>query len=386
PRLIVEIAPAVAKAAMESGIARKPIKDLQSYKNKLGHYVYRSGAAMRPLFERAKSNPCRVVYAEGEEEKVLRAVQVVINEGLAKPILIGRRDVVLQRIHRFGLRMEIDKDFELCDPQSDTRYRAYWELYHSICGRKGISVEYAKTVVRTRNTVIACLMVTRGEADAMLCGLVGQYRDHVNDVHDIIGCANGINGLYTMNMLLLDKGTIFIADTHVVHQPDAHQLVEMTCLAAKKAKGFGIDIKIALLSHSNFGSDKNPHSRIVREAVRILHQNHPDLVVEGEMQADTALDQSLRSQFLTENHLSGSANLLIMPNLDSASIAYNTLKVLANGLPVGPILLGAKLPLHIMTTAATSRSIVNLTAIVVDDANLFARGKKTKNKKALTKG
>ncbi|MEM7072229.1 MAG: NADP-dependent malic enzyme, partial [Pseudomonadota bacterium] len=371
PRLILEIAPAVAKAACESGIARRPIADFDEYRKSLIRYVYRSGTAMKPIVDRAQNAPRRVVYADGEDERILRAVQIVVDEGLAKPILIGRREVVGERIKRYGLRLQIDHDFELCDPQSDPRYREYWMLYHKLMGRKGVSREYARMVVRTRTVVIASLMLLRGEADAMLCGLVGQYHRTVEHVRNIIGCAKGMSNLYTMNMLVLDSGTVFIADTHVVFTPSVEELAEMTRLAAQKVRDFGLEPKVALLSHSNFGSSHHPDIERIRQAVQLIQNQCPDLAIEGEMHADTALDEQLRSQFLAEGRLDGAANLLIMPSLDAANIGYNLVKMLANGLSVGPIMLGAGMPLHVMTSAITTRGVVNMTVLAVDDANHY---------------
>ncbi|RED52534.1 NADP-dependent malic enzyme [Aestuariispira insulae] len=368
PRLILEVAPAVAKAAMDSGVATRPIEDMEAYEQKLSGFVYRSGTVMKPIFDRAIRNPKRVVFTEGEEERVLRAVQFIVDDGIAKPVLVGRRDVVANRIEKLGLRLRIDEDFELCDPQNDPRYREYWQLYHQLLGRNGISQDFARTVVRTRTTVIGCLMLKRGEVDAMICGTIGLFGKHLRHVQEVIGTAEGVRDLSTINMLVLNKGIVFISDTHVTEEPTAVELAEMAVLSAKEVKTFGIEPKIAMLSHSNFGSSKKASAVKVREAVEILQRDYPDLEVEGEMHADTALNEELRESFLSDSKLSGEANLMIMPNLDAANISYNMLKMLGDGLSVGPILVGAAQPVHILTPSLTVRGIVNMTAVAVADA------------------
>ncbi len=368
PRLITAIAPAVARAAMESGVATRPIEDFGEYHDRLSRFVFRSGLVMKPVFESARTDPRRVVYAEGEEERVLRAVQVAVDERLVQPVLIGRRRVVEGRIRRLGLRLRMDEDFELCDPEDDPRYDEYWSLYHSLLARKGASPDYARTVVRTRTTVIAALMVRRGEADAGICGTVGTYQRHLRHVRDVIGLRDGVRDTAALTVLILSRGTYFIADTHVMADRDAASIAEMTILAAEETRRFGVEPKIALLSHANFGSIDSASARRMREAVALLQAAHPDLEVEGEMHADAALVKDIRDRFYPECRLKGSANLLIMPSLDAANISYNLLKVLGEGLSVGPILLGTAKPVHILTPSVTTRGIVNMTALSVVDA------------------
>ncbi len=365
PRLILEVAPAVAKAAMESGVATRPIKDFEAYHQKLSEFVYRSGTVMKPIFDRAIANPKRVVYAEGEEEKVLRAVQVIVDDGIAKPVLIGRRDVVNKRIEKLGLRLEIDKDFELCDPENDNRYRDYWKMYHSIMGRSGMSPESAKVVMRTRNTAIAAVMLKRDEVDAMICGTSGMFSKHYKHVKQIIGKRTDIRDMSTVNMLVMDSGVYFIADTHISVDPTAEELAEMAEMTAEGVRHFGITPKVAMLSHSNFGSSDDVSAQKVRDAVKILQETSPDLMVEGEMHADTALDPLLRDSILPCNNLAGRANVLIAPTLDAANISYNMVKMLGDGLSVGPMLVGADKPVHILTPSLTQRGIVNMTAVAV---------------------
>ena len=376
-RLILEVAPAVAKAAMDSGVATRPIKDFEAYQQQLTGFVYRSGTVMKPMFDRAIQNPKRVVFTEGEEERVLRAVQFIIDDRIAKPVLVGRRAVVTSRIEKLGLRMQVDRDFELCDPQDDPRYREYWQLYHDLMGRQGISQDFARTVVRTRTTVIGGLMLKRGEVDAMICGTIGLFDKHLKHVNQIIGKAEGVRELSTINMLVLDKGVVFIADTHVTDNPDPEELAEMAVLAAEEVQTFGIRPKIAMLSHSNFGSSKAASAAKVREAVKILQRDYPHLEVEGEMHADTALDEELRESLLSDSKLTGEANLLIMPNLDAANISYNVLKMLGDGLSVGPVLVGSAQPVHILTPSLTVRGIVNMTAVAVVDAQMHEKAQKS---------
>ena len=367
PRLILEIAPAVAKAAMDSGVATRPITDFDAYEQQLNAFVYRSGTVMKPIFDRASSDPKRVVYSEGEEERVLRAVQVVVDDGIAKPILIGRRQVVETRIEKLGLRLKLDQDVELCDPQDDPRYREYWQTYARLTGRQGVSPEFAREAARTRTTVIGGLMVHLGHADAMICGTIGRFRDHLKYVRRTIGVRRGVRDFSTLNMLVLNKGIFFFADTHVSYDPNAEELVEMAILSADEVRRFGIEPKIAFLSHANFGSSDSPSSEKMRRAVNIL-QNETELEVEGEMHADTALNEALRESLLPHNQLKGDANLMIMPNLDAANIAYNAVKMLGDGLSVGPIMIGAAKPVHILTPSVTARGIVNMTAVAVVDS------------------
>lgn len=378
PRLILEVAPAVAKAAMDSGVATRPIEDFDLYRQQLTGFVYRSGTVMKPIFDKAIEEPKRVVYAEGEEERVLRAVQVVVDDGIARPILIGRRAVVLDRIDKLGLRLKIDRDFDLCDPESDPRYREYWTTYHEMLGRSGVSIEYAKVVVRTRTTVIGALMVHRGEADALICGTTGLFSKHFRHVKEIIGLRDGVRDMSTVNMLVLSKGVVFISDTHVTENPNAEELAEMAVLAADKVQNFGIKPKVALLSHSNFGSSTHDSAVKVRQAVEILQQKYPEMEVDGEMHADTALNQELRDTLLPGAKLTGDANLMVMPSLDAANISYNMVKMLGDGLSVGPILVGSALPAHVLTPSLTARGIVNMTAIAVVDAQKHERNANTK--------
>jgi len=368
PRLIIELPPAVAKAAMASGVATRPIKDFDAYRQHLSQFAFRSGLAMKPVFERARQNPKRVVYAEGEEERVLRAVQVAVDEGLARPILVGRPHVVQTRLQQLGLRIRAGDQFELVNPQDDPRYKDYRKTYHRLMERKGISPDAARTIVRTSSTVIAALMVRKGDADAMICGTVGRYRSHLRHVLDIIGkCEEGRN-VAALSLLILPTGTYFLCDTYVTPDPSPDEIVEMTLTAAEEVRRFGIEPKVALLSHSNFGSEGTPSALKMREALRRLHERAPKFEVEGEMHADAALSEEIRDRIFPSSKLKGRANLLVMPTLDAANIAFNAIKVLGEGLSVGPILLGAALPAHILTPSVTARGIVNMTAVAVVDA------------------
>lgn len=371
-RLILKLAPAVAKAAMDSGVARRPIIDFDAYLEKLSQFVFRSGLVMKPVFDRAKQDVRRIVYTEGEGRRVLMAVQAVVDEGVAFPILIGRRDVVLKRIEDLDLRLTIDVDFELCDPENDSRYNDYWRLYHLSQARKGVSPDYARTVVRTRNTVIGTLMVKRREADAMICGTIGRYDKHLHHITDVIGLRDGVRVPAAMSLLIMPQGTFFICDTYVTPDPTAEQIVETTLLAAEEVRRFGIEPKVALLSHSNFGSRQTESAQKMRDALSILHERAPYLEVEGEMHGDAALSDDIRERIFPNSRLKGQANLLIMPNLDAANISFNLLKVLGEGLSVGPILMGASLPAHILTPSATVRNIVNVTALAAVDAQMVA--------------
>jgi len=375
PRLILEIAPAVARAAIDTGVAARPIDDFQRYYERLSTFVYRSTMVMKPVFERARQAPKRVVYAEGEEERVLRAVQVVVDEGLAHPILIGRREVVKRRIDKLDLRLRMDEDFELTDPESDPRYREYWTLYQQIMGRKGVSPDTARTILRTNTTVIAALMIQRGEADALICGYTGIYQDHIRHIEDILGRKPQVQDLSALTMLIMPKGPVFLVDTHVNTEPSAEEMAEMAVLSAQAVRRFGIEPKIAALSHSNFGTSNADCARRARDAVAILRRDYPELEVEGEMQGDAALDASIRQRLFPESRLKGSANLFLMPSLDAANISYNLVKQLTASLSVGPMLLGVARPAHVVTPSVTARGIVNMTAIAVTDAQLASEAR-----------
>ena len=367
PRLILEIAPAVARAAMDSGVATRPLEDFKAYCEDLTRFVFRSGMIMKPIFQRAQQNPARLIYSDGEDERVLRAVQVVVDEGLAQPILVGRPAVIERRIERLALRLRPGEDFELIDPQDDPRYEDYWQTYHGIMERKGVIPDTARTVARTDTTVIAALAIHRGEADAMLCGLEGGYQKHLDHVIDIFGLAEGVRDCSAVNMLILSSGTYFLADTYVTPDPTAEEIAEMTLMAAAHVRRFGTEPKVALLSHANFGSADTPSARKMRAALALLHAQAPDLEVEGEMHGDAALNEELRQRIFPNSRLKGSANLLILPNLDAANIAYNLIKAMANGLSVGPILIGLARPAHILTPSVTARGIVNMSALAVVD-------------------
>ena len=369
-RLIEKIAPAVAKAAEESGVATRPIKDLDAYRAQLSDFVYHTGLTMRPVFSAAKANPKRVVYAEGEEERVLRAVQTVVDEGLAKPILIGRPHVIEMRIQKAGLRLKAGVHFELVNPEDDPRYHQYHTAYHELMGRNGVTPDMAKSALRRSNTLIGALLVRLGDADAMLCGTVGRFDAHLEHVRDVIGLAPNAKVFAAMNGLMLEKHTLFITDTFVNENPSAEELADITKLAAEEVRRFGQEPKVAMLSHSMFGSSKSASARKVRAAYDLLKAEVPELQVEGEIQGDAALSEDIRHHFLPKSAFAGSANLLVMPTLDAANITFNVLKMTGGqGVTVGPILLGAAKPVHILNPSATSRRIVNMTALAVADVS-----------------
>jgi len=372
PRLILKLAPAVAKAAMESGVATRPIQDFDAYLDQLGQFVFRSGLVMRPLFTRAKRAPKRIVYAEGEEERVLRAVQTVVDEGFARPLLVGRAEVVKGRIERLGLRLRQGEHFDLVDPDYDPRYNEYWRDYHRIMERRGTSPAQARTVLRTSNTVIAAMLLRKGEADAMVCGTIGQYQRHHRHVMNVIGLKEGVRTGAALSVLVLPQAPIFVCDTYVSYDPDPGEIAEMTIMAAEHVRRFGLQPKVALLSHSNFGTHEDPPAAKMRHALIEIEALAPDLEIEGEMHADAALSEEIRNVIFPNSRMKGAANLLIMPTLDAANIAFNMLKVLGEAQPIGPILLGAAKPVHILTPSATPRGIVNISAIATVDAQVAA--------------
>jgi len=370
PRLIARVAPAVAQAAMDSGVATRPLADLAAYRESLSQFVYHSGLIMKPLFAVAKAAPRRVVYAEGEDERVLRAVQIVVDEGLAQPVLIGRPMVIEQRIERLGLRICPGREFQLVNPELDPRYREYWTTYHQLTERKGVSPEYARIEMRRRNTLIGAMMMHKGEADGMLCGTFGTHALHLHYVDQVIGLAPGVRHYAAMNALVLPNRTVFLCDTYVTPDPDAEDIAEMTMLAVEEVRRFGIVPKVALLSASNFGSLDMPSSRKMQRALAILRERAPQLDVEGEMHGDAALSEEIRLKVFPGSRLRGQANLLIMPTLDAANISFNLLKTAsADGVTIGPILLGAARAVHILTPSATVRRLVNMTALTVVDAS-----------------
>jgi malate dehydrogenase (oxaloacetate-decarboxylating)(NADP+) len=375
PRLVMVLAPAVAKAAMDTGVATLPIEDLEGYANHLASSVYRSGMAMRPIFTKAKSKPMRVAYADGEDERVLRAVQHVLDENLAQPIVIGRRNVLDMRIKKLKLRMQMDEDFLVIDPENDKRYNTYWTAYHKIMERKGVTPDLAKMILRTNTTVIANLMIYLGEADAAISGLVGRYPDHLKDVVDVHGLLPGLTVPGAMSVMVTDRGTFFFCDPYVNQDPTAEQLAEMTVMAADQVRRFGLVPKVALLSHSFFGSSDSPGAVKMRKTLKLIQMTAPELEVEGEMHADHALNEEVRYKVFPDSKLVGSANLLIMPNLDTANISFNLLKVLADGQPIGPVLLGPARAAHILTPSSTTRGIINMTALAVVDAQNHELGR-----------
>ena len=368
-RLILRIAPAVAKAAEASGVAARPIKDLDAYRQSLLRFVTHTGMFMRPVFTAARANPKRIAYAEGEDERVLRAVQIGLDERLVKPVLIGRPAVIAARIERAGLRLQAGRDFEVTNPEDDARFRQYWEAYHRLNARNGVTPEMAKATVRRSNTTIAALMVHLGDADGMLCGLVGRFDSHLEHVREVIGARPGSRCVAALNALMLDRHTLFIADTFVNDDPDAEQLADIAAMAVEAVQRFGLPPRVAFLSHSSYGSSKRPAALKMRAARNLFVQRMPGVPADGELQGDAALSDDLRQTLLPDTTLSGSANILICPNLDAANILFNVLKMTGgHGITVGPILLGVNAPAHILTPSATVRRVVNMTALAVAHA------------------
>jgi len=371
PRLIIKIAPAVAKAAMDSGVATRPIADLDLYAQQLNEFVYHSGLLMKPVFSAAKAAlKNRVVLAEGEDERVLRATQVIVDERLARPVLVGRPAVIERRLERFGLRIKPGADFDLINPENDPRYRDYWEEYYRLTERRGVSQHYAQIEMRRRLTLIGVMMMHRGDADGMLCGTFGTHALHLRYIDQVIGLRPGVRNFYAMNVLLLPKRTVFICDTYVNFDPTAEQVAEMAVLAAEEIRRFGITPRAALLSHSSFGTSNQPTAVKMRHALALIQARAPELEIEGEMHGDAALSDEVRQAAFPHSRLKGEANLLLMPTVDAANIAFNLLKTAAgDGISLGPILLGAAKPVHVLTPSATVRRIVNMAALTVVDAN-----------------
>ncbi|MEM8833978.1 MAG: NADP-dependent malic enzyme, partial [Pseudomonadota bacterium] len=386
PRLGVELPIAVAQAAMDSGVATRPIEDFDAYRLKLTQFHVQSNQVMRPVFAEAQKKPQRVVYSEAEEERVLRAIQMAVDENIANPILIGRKRVLEKRIDKMSLRLEEGKDYELCDPENDPRYKDYWTTYHKLMERQGVTPAMAKNIIRTNTTAIASLMVQRGEADAMICGTVGDYADHLHQIVDIHGLKEGVETAAALRLLIMpNRGNYFVCDTHVNPDPSVEQIVEMTLLAADRVKQFGIKPKVALLCHSNFGSHRGGSAQKMREAVEIIKKRDPKLEIDGEMHADTALSTAVRDNIMPNSSLKGEANLLIMPNIEAANISFNMLKILGEGVPVGPLLLGVDKPAHILTPAVTARGILNMTAVACVEAQKDKKAAAKSSKKSPTK-
>jgi malate dehydrogenase (oxaloacetate-decarboxylating)(NADP+) len=377
PRLIVRIAPAVAKAAMDSGVAARPLKDLEAYRQQLTQFVYQSGSVMKPVFEQAKKAPKRIVFAEGEDERVLQAVQVIVDEGIAKPIVIARPAVFEKRVEKLGLRLKAGADVEIINPENDPRYKEYWSEYHQLMQRKGITPQYAKIEMRRRLTLISSMMVRKGDADGLICGTYGTTHLHLQYIDNVLGKRPGARTYAAMNALMLPERFVFMVDTHVNYDPSAEELAEITMMAAEEMRRFGITPKVALLSHSNYGTSDHPSAVKMRKVYELLKTLAPALEMDGEMHGDTALREDIRAELFPNSPLKGSANLLVMPNLDAANISYNLLKAAAgNNLAIGPILLGAARAVHILTPSTTVRRIVNMTALAVIDAQAAERSAK----------
>jgi malate dehydrogenase (oxaloacetate-decarboxylating)(NADP+) len=368
---MIKIAPAVAQAARDSGVAQRPIADMEAYRERLQSFVYASGTLMKPIFNLAKqASKKRVAYSEGEEERVLRAAQIVVDEGLARPTLIGRPKIIAQRIEKFGLRLAEGTDYDVVNVEQDARYRDFWSTYHQMTARKGVTEAIAKIEMRRRLSLIGCMLLHKGDVDGLICGTWGTNSVHLPYVDQVIGKRPGVQTYAAMNALLLPDRQFFLVDTHVNYNPSAEELADITVMAAQEIIRFGLQPKVALLSHSNFGSSDQPSALKMRHVMELLKVRAPWLEVDGEMHGDVALDEASRLKIVPSSSLAGSANLLVMPNLDSANIAYNLLKTTAGGnIAIGPILLGVAKPVHILTASTTVRRIVNMTALTVADAN-----------------
>ncbi|WP_233851618.1 NADP-dependent malic enzyme [Paraburkholderia sp. HD33-4] len=376
PRLIIKIAPAVAQAAMDSGVATRPIQDMDAYREQLATTVYRTGMVMRPVFAAAKSAPARIVFAEGEDERVLRAAQFVLLEKIAKPILVGRPSVIEMRLKKMGSKLKCGEDVEIVNPEDDPRYQKSWQAYHELGAREGVTPDVAKAAMRKFNTLIGAILVHLGDADGMICGMIGQYHTHLNFIEQVLGKADDVENFAAMNLLMLPGRNLFICDTYVNEVPTAEQLADMTMLAAREIEKFGITPKVALLSNSNFGSAPSSSSQRMAAARKLITERAPSLEIDGEMHGDAALSETIRKAAFPGTTLAGEANLLIMPNVEAANIAYNLLKVVGGeGVTVGPFLLGAEKPVHILTPAATVRRIINMTAVASANARKSVNAK-----------
>jgi malate dehydrogenase (oxaloacetate-decarboxylating)(NADP+) len=373
PRLIVELAPAVARAAMESGVATRPIADMRAYTEKLNEFVFRTTLLMKPVFARAQADPKRIAFAEGEEETVLRAVQAIVDQGIARPVLIGRPSVIESRIERLSLRIRPGVDFELCNIENDPRFKDYWQLYHELMQRNGVTPESAKQIVRSRATVIGALMLRREEVDGLICGIVGRFHKKLGYLRGIIPLDPGVNAMSAMSAVFNERGVFFFLDTHVALDPDAERIAAATAQATLRLKLFGITPKVAILSHSNFGSHEDASSLKMRRVVELLRERLPRVEIEGEMHADTALNPEVREKLFPQSRLSGSANVFVCPNLDAANIAFNMTRVMTDGVVIGPILMGPSKPVHVLTPAATVRRVFNMTALAVVEAQIRAQ-------------
>lgn len=382
PRLIVDLPIAVAKAAMASGVATRPIEDFEAYEEKLKQFFIRSQLVMRPIFDRAQEDPKRVAYCEAEDDRVLQSIQHALDDNLSKPIAIGRKRVIESRIERLGLRMEAGKDFEIVDPEDDPRYRDYWQTYHKLMERRGVTEADAKTVIRTNTTVIGALLVHKNEADSMICGTSGHYKSHLKHVTDIIGLKPGVETPAALSALLVAKGTYFFCDTQVNPEPSVAQLSEMTMLAVEEVKRFGIAPKVALLSHSNFGNDDTDKAVKMRQAFIDIRRRDPNLEIDGEMTADVAFSEKMRQSIMPNSLLKGQANLYIMPGIESANISFNLLRAMTDSISIGPILLGAARPVHIVTPSVTTRGMINMTALATVGAQVFEDDMKKGKSKA----
>jgi len=385
PRLILALPPAIAKAAMDSGVATRPITDFIAYRQKLEKYVYKSGQLMRPIYERAAENQKRIAFSEGEETRVLHAVQTIVDDKIARPILIGREDVINKRIAKAGLHLQQGRDYDLVNPEDDARFTDYWQTYHNLMERKGITPASAKTLVRTTHTIIASLLVHKGDADAMICGTIGRYDKHLAHIEDIIGLAPGAKKFSSLSIMILSKGTFFLCDAFVNPDPTAEDLCDMALMAAEEVRKFGLEPRVALVSHSDFGSIIRPEATKMRDATRLIKERAPTLEVEGEMTASAALSEEIRENLFPHSELKGQANVLIMPNIDAANITFHTLKVLGDGIVVGPLLLGANKSAHVMIPSVTARGIVNAAAYACANAGQFDKTVEEKTKSAKVK-